>query len=185
MENEENTYYLSNGSFEEKLLQGRSNPPFYKGFVKTTLSYQIRTSKWYETMMKDPENGDPLCTPSDEAFVILNVLNLRNYWLKKWSGGPVTASDMPLYTKKKGTSRDAQGWSQEGIQRFNDLMKHVKDDRFAHQQFDRNYRIETQNDMAQKKRKRKRNTNTEDRTFTQLETDEDLFLSFVNNAGSI
>ena len=153
--------------------------------MKTTLRYQIGTSKWYETMMKDPENGDPLCTPSDEAFAILNVLNLRNYWLKKWSGGTVTASDMPLYTKKKGTSRDAQGWSQEGIKRFNDLMKHVKDDSFAHQQFDRDYRIETQNDMAQKKRKRKRLSSTEDRSFTQPETDEDLFLSFVNNAGSI
>ena len=153
--------------------------------MKTTLRYQIGTSKWYETMMKDPENGDPLCTPSDEAFAILNVLNLRNYWLKKWSGGTVTASDMPLYTKKKGTSRDAQGWSQEGIKRFNNLMKHVKDDRFAHQQFDRDYRIETQNDMAQKKRKRMRLSSTEDRSFTQPETDEDLFLSFVNNAGSI
>ena len=153
--------------------------------MKTTLRYQIGTSKWYETMMKDPENGDPLCTPSDEAFAILNVLNLRNYWLKKWSGGTVTASDMLLYTKKKGTSRDARGWSKEGIKRFNNLMKHVKDDRFAHQQFDRGYRLETQNDMAQKKRKRKRLSSTEDRSFTQPETDEDLFLSFVNNAGSI
>ena len=69
--------------------------------------------------------------------------------------------------------------------RFNNLMKHVKDDRFAHQQFDRDYRIETQNDMAQKKQKRKRLSSTEDRSFTKPETDEDLFLSFVNNAGSI
>ena len=181
---EEETYFLSNMLFEEKILQGRSNKTFFGGFVKTTLWYQIGSDRWYETMVKDPQSEEPLCTPSDEAFAILNVLNLRNYWLKKWSGEPVGDREKPLYTKKKGTTRDAQGWSQEGIQRFNQLMIHVKSDRASNPTFDKEYRVKTQKEMEGKK-KRKRASERSDQNVTLPVTDEDLFDDFLGNAASI
>lgn len=165
-------------------MEGRSNVTFFEGFFKYTLRYQIGTLNWGEEINRDAGSDKPFCTPSDEAFAILNLLNLRGYWIKKWNpfmaNGP---NDGPLYTKQKGTSRDAQGWSQEGIRKFNELMDQVKQDRLDNPNFDRNYRVKLQQEMVNK-RKRKRAINS-NKDITEPEIDDGLLDAFAATAGEI
>ena len=151
--------------------------------MKTTLRYQVGNNQWMETIEKDPEANDPICTPSDEAFALLNLINLRKYWLKKWAGDELTDKDKPLYTKRMGKTRTAQGWSQEGILKFNELMKRVKDDRTKNPAFDKNLRIEIQAEIEGKRRKKRRRLN-DDENITQPEVDDD-FDDFINKATAL
>ena len=99
-------YYLLNNLFVDKILEGRKNEEFYEGFFRHTLRYQMGVFKWQEAIHNTQDKA--FCTPSDEAFAIVNIINLRDYWKKKWTNtlGP---DDKPLYTKKKGTQRINEG----------------------------------------------------------------------------
>jgi hypothetical protein len=79
------------------------------------------------------------CTPSTEAIVLLIVENNYNRWVDELENiGIKTKKELApaLYTNagisQRGgpaTSKQGGGWSDEGIQRFNDLVLWVKNDR--------------------------------------------------------
>ena len=148
---EYNTIYKPEHSLDE-LLEFRENEEAFTTFVKTFLK-PVYSTKWKAKRHKqETKRLSDIVTVSDEAFVFLALENNWERWLdiNNKANNAYTASTrgksttidsnvMPKYTyiNKKRTDVDPseiappnwRGWNNEGILRFNELCKKVKDNR--------------------------------------------------------
>ncbi len=86
-----------------------------------------------------------IATVSDEAFALVLLENNFNVWSDMYSTGVTKGSTInPEYTNggnsiSNGRSRKYKGWSDAGIDKYNDLFDKVKQDRKQHLNFDKLY----------------------------------------------
>jgi hypothetical protein len=101
-------------------------------------------------------------TPTDEAFALLILENCYKRWVDQGQENDLTYKSAveALYTRGKATGRNRryEGWSKEGIQRFNELIGLVKTDRDDHADWDRNYLQKQQQQAGSGSKKRKSRT---------------------------
>ena len=106
-----------------------------------------------------------IATISDEAFALVLLENNYEVWVDMQTRGVTKGSSVdPKYTNGgnsvgNGRSRKYKGWSDEGIERYNELFDRVKKDRENNTFFDRYYmekRYEEWEEAGGNKRKRKR-----------------------------
>jgi len=115
---------------------------FCEKFIKHVVGVQSFNRAW-----KNNASITELATPSDEALALLLLENSLLRWTAEFDkvgrGEVVTKDDKqlpkPLYTSSnnhrgelKGFTRRYGGWSDQGIARFNELYKMVRDDRVKH-----------------------------------------------------
>ena len=73
-------------------------------------------------------------TVSDEAFALLLLENGWErfvFYASKEEENQVQKLPPNLYTGRKGGNRIYEGWSDDGIERFNELCRHVHSDRMS------------------------------------------------------
>jgi hypothetical protein len=88
--------------------------------------------KQFETSMREGS------TATDEAFAILLLENGRDKWeaMARSENGKSTEPTKYTRTKKEGGTRKYEGWSDEGLERFNELLGLVQSDRRHHADWD-------------------------------------------------
>ena len=142
---------------------------FVQHFLKPSYS-----AKWNRKL--DNATGiSSIVTVSDEAFVFLVLENNWNRWMdinkqsknkyvlsKQGSSKPIVSDVLPMFTNVNGDvhriggSREVdRGWTEAGIQQFNDLCKKIKEDREAHGNADKELLEKMRSTMATKRSSRK------------------------------
>jgi hypothetical protein len=119
----------------------------YKFFADKCLECVAGKKAW--KTKRATETMTSATTKTDEAFALLLLEN--NYEI--WRHSVATTSDdgdyatetadlKPKYTsgKKAGGSRRHEGWSEAGIERFNELTELVRKDRSDNKYWDKDYR---------------------------------------------
>jgi hypothetical protein len=112
-----------------------SSPKEYTWFVKTVLSHLYRT--WYAKIVEtgQVELSDVIST-TDEAYALVNVEGNLKRWTKEAEvmvaarGRSLDADEwlsLPKLEYTNGGSK-SDGWNEEGINRFNELVAEVKGD---------------------------------------------------------
>ena len=142
----------------------RSSPKEYTWFMKTVLSHLYRT--WYTKVVEtgQVQLSDVIST-TDEAYALVNVEGNLKQWTKEAEvmaaarGRSLDADDwlsLPKLEYTNGGSK-SDGWNEEGINRFNELVAEVKADResVAGKKFEADFQKEAVAKHLSKKRKRK------------------------------
>jgi hypothetical protein len=142
----------------------RSSPKEYTWFVKTVLSHLYRT--WYAKVVEtgQVQLSDVIST-TDEAYALVNVEGNLKRWTKEAEvmaaarGRSLDADERLSLPKSEYTNGGSKsdGWNEEGINRFNELVAEVKADResVAGKKFEADFQKEAAAKHLSKKRKRK------------------------------
>jgi len=156
---------------------------------------------WNDRVMKATGDND-LCSVSDEAFTLLVLENSWDRWAdihKKHQGNlfhrrgvkkrewisdvapKFTAGGIAYKTNTKKT--DLKGWSQAGIQRYNELYRLVCDDRRRNAMFGKEYIDSAKEEKKKKKQKTSESDMDAVLPFDDLfgTLDHDLAVSLSNN----
>ena len=125
------------------ILQLSKDPFTYIWFLSVFVKHGVGAKNWNQQHLRVPLSK--FCTPSTEALVILIVENSYDRWTDRATNiGKQRSSLAPsLYTNggisRKGgqaSSKQGGGWSQEGIMRFNEIVRMVKEDRNRRARFE-------------------------------------------------
>jgi hypothetical protein len=142
----------------------RSSPGQYTWFVKKVLShlYRTRYARVVETGQVRPSD---LISTTDEAYALVNMEGNLKRWTKEAEmmaaarGRTLDADERNSLPKSEYTngSSKSEGWNEEGINRFNELVVEVKADREseAGKKFEENFQKEAAANHLNNKRKRK------------------------------
>ena len=135
-----------------QFLQGRKCPKVFRMVLERFVPGVIGRRLYKKRLKSCPKKDGALFTASDEAFMLLLLENSWNRWMDIYLSDPEKASaprplcleprkwrflsDEPtLYTaggiryRKGKEGRSTNGWTPEGIQRYNELFHMVKRDR--------------------------------------------------------
>jgi hypothetical protein len=79
-------------------------------------------------------------TATDEAFAILLLENGRDKWvaMARSATGKSSVPSRYTRTKQQGGTRKYEGWNDDGLERFNELLRLVESDRKNHSDWDAN-----------------------------------------------
>jgi hypothetical protein len=118
------------------ILELSKNEEIYMWFLGNFLKHCIGAKNWNRAHLRQPVSK--YCTPSSEALVLLIVDNSYDRWIdqleneeksrKNWAPAKYTNAGI---SQRGGvaTSKRGKGWSDDGIKRFNELLKMVHEDR--------------------------------------------------------
>ncbi len=165
----------------------RSSPGQYTWFIKKVLShlYRTRYARVVETGQVRPSD---LISTTDEAYALVNVEGNLKRWTKEAEmmaaarGRTLDADERNSLPKSEYTngSSKLEGWNEEGINRFNELVAEIKADREseAGKKFEENFQKEVAANHLNNKRKRKapktRTITATNDLDSDSESDEDL-----------
>lgn len=119
----------------DEILQLSTNASTYSWFLSVFLKNGVGGKNWNQTHLRQPITK--FITSSSEAIVILIMENNYARWIDEAENEEKDKKDLApaLYTNSgisqrggNATSRQGGGWSQEGIQRFNELVMLVRND---------------------------------------------------------
>jgi hypothetical protein len=142
----------------------RRLPKEYTWFVKTVLShlYRTRCTRVVETGQVRPSD---LISTTDEAYALVNVEGNLKRWTKEVEmmavarGRTLNADERNSLPKLEYTNGGgkSEGWNEQGINRFDELVAEVKADREseAGKKFEENFQTEAAAKHLNNKRKRK------------------------------
>lgn len=122
---------------------------FYRFFLTRFVKAVVGVAEWKIRVLQDNFDPNNLCTPTDEAFALVYYENVHDRLLdifKKNGNQPpnnrkkgrkrLYYSDVPtLYTeggimfKDPSKKQKSKGWSIDGLKRFNELVRKVREDR--------------------------------------------------------
>jgi hypothetical protein len=165
----------------------RSSPGQYTWFVKKVLShlYRTRYARVVETGQVRPSD---LISTTDEAYALVNMEGNLKRWTKEAEmmaaarGRTLDADEQNSLPKSEYTNGGSklEGWNEEGINRFNELVAEVKADQEseAGTKFEENFQKEAAANHLNNKRKRKapktRTITATNNLDSDSESDEDL-----------
>jgi hypothetical protein len=142
----------------------RSLPKEYTWFVKTVLSHLYRTQYAKVVETGQVQLSDVIST-TDEAYALVNMEGNLKQWTKEAEvmaaarGRSLDADEWLSLPKSEYTNGGSKldGWNEEGINRFNELVAEVKADResVAGKKFEADFQKEVAAKSLSKKQKRK------------------------------
>ncbi len=160
----------------------RERPTFCAQFCQRFLKCVVGEQKWNSKHLVEPIRD--FVTPSDEAFVILVLENNCSVWVDMWDKDNMKESNVvPLWTnggqnkkdRNNGSTGKHKGWSNEGVNRFNQLMVGVMRNRKNFPNFDTDLLQKWQEERQEngKKKKHKKTDETpEVEPLTDFQWDE-------------
>jgi hypothetical protein len=151
-------------TIQKVIKDKRSSPKEYTWFVKTVLSHLYRTQYAKVVETGQVQLSDVIST-TDEAYALVNVeVNLKR-WTKEAEvmaaarGRSLDADKRLSLPKSEYTNGGSKsdGWNEEGINRFNELVAKVKADweSVAGKKFEADFQKEAAAKHLSKKQKRK------------------------------
>jgi len=153
----------------------REDPVLYRWFYETVLKYEVGVTRWREKVMSGQCLATEVATEIDEAHGLILLVNHWKEWKRRAEegttpqrgqrgqrGGRQTSGSEVL---TEYTCRDVGGqrvsWSEEGINRFNELVDEVVADRRQNEAFDGNLKEQLEQEAGNKRKKRKRDSPTD------------------------
>ena len=129
-------------------------PELYKYYMTNGVRYVAGASPWKRLVMTGDEMPMSVAMPSDEAMMLLIYENYHGHWVDKHEKKEVVRS--PKYTKQEGVQHGK--WSDDGIARFNELVKEVKSDQASQngKKVEEAYQKEKRTDAGLASRKRRK-----------------------------
>jgi hypothetical protein len=142
----------------------QSLPEQYTWFIKTVLSQLYRT--WHTRVVETGQVKPlDLISTTDEAYALVNVEGNLKRWTKEAEvmaaarGRTLDANEQNSLPKSEYTNggSKSEGWNEEGINRFNELVAEVKADREseAGKKFEADFQKEAAAKHLSNKQKRK------------------------------
>ncbi len=138
---------------KEVLLKPRDDPHVFTIFCVSFLACLVGKIIFKEKVLTEPIAN--FVTVSDEAYTLVYLENSYDRWMAE-------SKDEPKPPTKKWTSDNLaatlyKGWNQEGIVRYNELYKNVKEKRKEKgtKEFELDFQDEMQASRKKKGRKRK------------------------------
>jgi hypothetical protein len=147
-----------NGITPHTLVHCRRNPSSYYLLFDHLLKSITTKRVWENRLERHMASVDELCTPSDEAFALLVLENCWDNWLdtfilhegrfkqqkrKKKNDPPpeslIRSGKKFKYTTMSANNKASHKWSPQGIKRFNELYRHVIEERQNYQSIDRRW----------------------------------------------
>jgi hypothetical protein len=144
------------GLTPEDLINSRQNPKAYYLLFDHLLETVVSKRAWQSRLEKQLLSMNELCTTSDEAFALLVIENCWDNWLDTFvlHGGDfiqqkrkrkgeestedeIRSSKMFKYTTVSDNNKNYNKWTPRGVQRFNELYRHVKSKRERYRAVDR------------------------------------------------
>ena len=133
----------------QDFLQGRSNVDAYRFFMSTYIKRVIGIRKYQDRIMQNEITEDQFFTKTDETLALIAIENGEEQWEDKWNLRGCTLTfgnehewESTIATKwtcqgKQGKNNNNQdpkksngrNWSNDGLQRFNEIYSFVKHDR--------------------------------------------------------
>ena len=142
----------------------------------------VGQEKWKIDVASRNKKPSDLVTVSDEALALLLFENHFQSWKDKAESGregdaesqtsSVTSDDSSTrYTRKHGSTKD--GWSDEGIARFGQLMAKVREDRASTNgaEFDKLVQQKMKQESSNARGSRKRRRRTEENRIMMVENE--------------
>jgi hypothetical protein len=112
-------------------IKGEGKYPFF--FFCSSILECVAGKKNWKAQKAKKTISKSCATVSDEAFALLLMVNSweKFEYLADSKGTADEKTEVPstLFTEKKGRNRKMQGWSNEGIVKFNALCRFVQEDR--------------------------------------------------------
>lgn len=135
----------------EELLQLRQDESTMMVFADVFLPSVVGKNKWNRLVTRVPLKS--MVTVTDEAFALLVLENIWDEWsaipVNEWMNSKICGTRRQgmvgkggragKYTKNWRKASKFHGWSDEGLQRMNELVELVKADREKHGRFDQTY----------------------------------------------
>jgi len=118
-----------------KVLEGRKNPESFRWFLDVIASVVVGVQE--VNQMKSVKPPCEWLSSSLEAFCLLCLENCFDQ-VKSEARGDAQKPETK-WTKEGRGSRKNQGWQQDGIRRYNELVESVRLDRAALRKEDENY----------------------------------------------
>jgi len=159
----------------ESYSEGRRNHLYYSTFVRTFVKQVVGIHKWEERLNNARLHPDTFFTASDEAFALVVLFNYHNYWTEIFVKNghqvpmrkckrdiddddevldiqmkPVFTDGNLLYHKED--NKITKGWSNEGLQKFNDFYQKCEEDRKKFPDFNRKF-LEEEREESKKSKK--------------------------------
>jgi hypothetical protein len=122
MENKEEGTQVNNDMESEE--EGDHDTTAFTFVIKHLVPAILGRRTWKRHMHKELVSKS--FTPSDEAFLYVILSNSYNLW-KNSNGSKIGTGNLT----KDGTNKKYCGWTKEGINFYNDMLKKVKDNRKA------------------------------------------------------
>jgi len=160
----------------------RTNVEAYGHFCDRILPCVIGKMEWSKEVYS--KEISKIATPTDEAWALLLLENSWDLW-HQMAEYELKAEKLPkeLRVKTKWTSTAIsavkyEGWGEDGIPRYNELVKKVREDRGQHKSFDAAFLEKKREERASKmmsSKKRNRDGSMDDNHVVCIEND----LSFL------
>lgn len=154
----------------EDIINCRKNPEAYYLLFDHLLESVVTKRVWQSRLERHLPSMNELCTPSDEAFALLVIENCWENWLdtfilhgghfvqqkRKRKGEPTPEDELRSskkfkYTTVSDNNKNFNKWTPEGVKRFNELYRRVKEDRQRYRAVDRMWLDKNHNTSVRKK----------------------------------
>ena len=134
----------------------RKNPETYAYYMDHGVKYVSGAAGWKKFVESGKEQPMGIATPSDEALTLLLYENYNDKWIDEHNNKETVRR--AKYTQQDG-SRYGE-WSDEGIERFNQLVQEVKEDRESQRgkRTEENYQLHKISTACPGRRKRRKVT---------------------------
>jgi len=158
----------------EKFIKGREKNSHYELFLRTFVKPVVGINTWNEKLKKPDTTPNNLFSKSDEAFAMIVLDNNYEYWSELFieNGNSIPSSnrkrkmnesnngkdltkkpkytDSYLFNKKSSSGKQGKGWSEDGINKFNQYCRQCFEDRSNFPTLNKNFLKKEQERLFQK-----------------------------------
>jgi hypothetical protein len=106
------------------IWEKRKNPALYRYYMDNAVKFAAGAGQWQKLALMGDAKLMDVATAQDETLALLMYENYHDQWVDTHFG--VTTARHAKYTKQGFWYRV---WSDAGIERFNELLQEVKNDR--------------------------------------------------------
>ena len=147
----------------DDFLSLRENPEVMRYFCDNFLLQVVGKVQWRDGVTKFKVRD--LATATDEAFALLVLENIWDVWtelpVEKLKKAPIGDDGKRVvrpgkYTNKWQSAKRFEGWEAEGLERMNELVEMVRENRNENKEWDGKFLEEKQEEALGGKRKWKR-----------------------------
>jgi hypothetical protein len=150
-----------NESTLQRLLEmKRDDDDLYRWFYANVCKYEAGAQRWKEKVETGQCLATEVVTPVDEAHGLVLLLNHWKEWERRAREGtarPENDTVLTVFTCKEDGGQRVS-WSKEGLERFNELLAEVVEDRKSDtgKAFDEKFKADMEEAYGRRKRKRKK-----------------------------
>lgn len=112
-------------TLKKMIDEKRKNSETYSYYMDNGVKYVTGAARYKKLVETGEEQPMNVASTTDEALALIIYENYEDKWMDEYNDEETKRG--PKYTQREGSYRGE--WSDEGIERFNQLVKEVREDR--------------------------------------------------------